>query len=71
MIKMPSESIKLVVGIILLFFIVVYYNNISITAASLTSDSSNGEDKFGIKEIYPTKPKGREWYLNLEDPRSI
>jgi hypothetical protein len=70
MIKMPSESIKLVVGIILLFFIVVYYNNISITAASLTSDSSNGEDIFGIKEIYPTKPKGREWYLNLEDPRS-
>lgn len=39
-------------------------------SANPSSDSSNGEDIFGIKEIYPTKPEGREWFLNSEDPRS-
>jgi hypothetical protein len=27
-----------------------------------------GLDKFGIKEIYPTKPYGREWYINMDNP---
>lgn len=27
-----------------------------------------GYDKFGIREIYPTKEKGSEWYVNMEDP---
>lgn len=68
---MPSRTIKLVVGIILIFFVLGYNSNIiSFTVASPTSDSSEGKDVFGIKEIYPTKPKGREWFLNLEDPRS-
>jgi len=26
-------------------------------------------DKFGIKEIYPTKSGGREWYLNIKIPK--
>jgi F5/8 type C domain-containing protein len=25
-------------------------------------------DKFGIKEIYPTKANGEEWFLNMADP---
>lgn len=25
-------------------------------------------DKFGIREIYPTKENGREWYVNMENP---
>jgi hypothetical protein len=67
MIMVPSKSIKLVVGIILIFFVLDYNSNIiSFTVASPTSDSSEGKDVFGIKEIYPTKPKGREWFLNLE-----
>ena len=28
------------------------------------------EDIFGTKEIYPTKPGGKEWFLNSDDPRS-
>lgn len=31
-----------------------------------------GTDKFGIREIYPTKPKGEEWFMNdhpEKDPR--
>jgi hypothetical protein len=27
-------------------------------------------DKFGIKEVYPTKPGGREWFINMENPLS-
>jgi hypothetical protein len=57
MITMPSRSIKLVVGIILIFFVLGYNSNISFTVASPTSDNSEGKDVFGIKEIYPTKPK--------------
>jgi hypothetical protein len=26
-------------------------------------------DRFGVKQIYPTKPGGREWFLNATDPR--
>jgi hypothetical protein len=28
-----------------------------------------GVDKFGIGEIYPTLPGGREWYINMSDPK--
>lgn len=27
-------------------------------------------DRFGIKEIYPTKQNGREWYVNMTNPKS-
>jgi hypothetical protein len=27
-------------------------------------------DKFHIKKIYPTKPEGREWFINMDDPAS-
>jgi hypothetical protein len=27
-------------------------------------------DKFGIREIYPTKENGREWYVNMENPKN-
>jgi hypothetical protein len=29
-----------------------------------------GYDKFGIKEIYTTKPGGEEWYMNMLDPNN-
>jgi len=48
-------------------------NNYTVTAAAdIQSNNSFSErvDKFGIKEIYPTKLGGREWFLNMDDPRS-
>lgn len=27
-------------------------------------------DKFGTREIYPTKESGREWYVNMDDPKN-
>ena len=41
---------------------------ISSAAAIPSNNSSKGGDIFGIKEIYPTRPEGREWFLNSEDP---
>jgi hypothetical protein len=35
-----------------------------------TASSSARLDKFGIKEIYPTMQGGREWYINMNNPRS-
>ncbi len=26
--------------------------------------------KFKVREIYPTKPGGREWFINMNDPTS-
>lgn len=30
----------------------------------------NGYDKFGLNKMYPTKDGGREWYLDMGDPKS-
>ena len=27
-------------------------------------------DKFGIEKIYPTKRGGREWYVNMDNPKN-
>jgi hypothetical protein len=32
--------------------------------------SYKGADKFRINEIYPTKKSGREWYINMANPRT-
>jgi hypothetical protein len=34
----------------------------------LISPRYAGVDKFGIKEIYPTKTGAGEWYMNMDDP---
>ncbi|MGA9151884.1 MAG: hypothetical protein WBZ36_15000 [Candidatus Nitrosopolaris sp.] len=39
----------------------------SITVASKINDKV-GVDKFGVTEIYPTKPNGREWHVNMNSP---
>ena len=47
-------------------FIILYYivNNI------LIHRPVAGFDKFGIKEIYPTKNGGEEWFMNMLDPNN-
>src|SRR6476660_8975561 len=35
-----------------------------------TASSPDRLDKFGIKEIYPTMQGGREWYINMSNPRN-
>jgi len=31
--------------------------------------TASSVDRLGVKQIYPTKPGGREWFLNATDPR--
>jgi hypothetical protein len=48
---------------ILIFFVLDAVILLSATT-SLSENSEKALDKFGIKEIYPTKLGGREWFLN-------
>jgi hypothetical protein len=42
----------------------------SSTSASTSSQGSAANDIFGTKKIFPTREGGREWYINMDDPRS-
>ena len=33
-------------------------------------DDNNTTDKFGIKEMYPTTQDGREWFIDMSNPKS-
>src|SRR5438093_13646105 len=37
--------------------------------ALVSNENHERYDKFGIREIYPTKENGREWYVNMENPK--
>jgi|SRR5215212_593411 len=45
---------------IIIFF---YYNN-----NQNLHQPVSGLDRFGIREIYPTKSSGEEWFMNMQDP---
>jgi hypothetical protein len=45
----------------------IFYSKTSHALAFHPNDI--GYDKFGIREIYPTKENGREWYMNMENPK--
>jgi hypothetical protein len=38
--------------------------------AKQSAINSTVNDPFGIKKIYPTKPGGREWFMNMSDPQN-
>ncbi len=57
----------LLLGIILIFaFIIIYY----LVSVFLIPKSVVfiGYDKFGIREIYPSKHGGEEWFMNMDNP---
>ncbi|HXT83134.1 MAG TPA: carbohydrate-binding protein [Verrucomicrobiae bacterium] len=59
----------LLLGIILIFaFIIIYY----LVSMFLIPKPAVfiGYDKFGIREIYPTKHGGEEWFMNMENPNN-
>jgi F5/8 type C domain/Bacterial Ig domain len=45
-------------------------SNIATVAITVSSASSGTLDKFGIKELYPTKANGEQWYFNMQNPTS-
>src|SRR6185436_13020351 len=48
-------------------FAITYYVPFSKTSLSDIMTMTNF-DKFGILEIYPTKPDGREWFIDMNNP---
>jgi hypothetical protein len=65
-IMVSKKNLNAVICTVLLFFALTY-NNVAVLSMSLPE---NPADKFGIKEIYPTKVGGREWFLDSDDPRA-
>jgi hypothetical protein len=54
--------------VIIIASVILYYtvNNILIRRPVVVA----GFDKFGIREIYPSKPGGEEWFMNMQDPNN-
>ncbi len=44
--------------------------NKATVSITVSNTDSGTNDKFGIKKIYPTKPGGEEWYINMQDPNN-
>ncbi|HZA69847.1 MAG TPA: hypothetical protein VE548_09105, partial [Nitrososphaeraceae archaeon] len=66
--KIIVFSASLFVGIaVCLLQLQIFY---PITASVFSSTQIPLEsDNFGIREIYPTKENGREWHMNMENPK--
>ena len=61
----------------LIFTNIVVYLLLPLLSASLSHSSidsrntnATSDDRFQIRQIYPTKSDGREWYIDMNDPRS-
>lgn len=59
--------ITIVVVVIVVLSVLISSPNLK---PPLSFTSSKKVDKFEIIEIYPTKPGGREWFINIENPLS-
>ena len=46
----------------------IYLPSISLNVPTTNFKSTGKLDKFGILEIYPTKPEGREWFIDMNNP---
>ena len=62
---MLATIVAIIVSLTLIIIILYYYNN-QILHQPVTAIAS-GVDKFGIREIYPTKSGGEEWFMNMQD----
>src|SRR6476659_3886588 len=64
----------IVVAAILTMSSYYYYNNylpsIHPNIPTLIFNSTRKVDKFGILEVYRTKPGGREWFIDMNNPTS-
>ncbi len=52
--------------LVTLIIAILYYNSILVPKPQVIS---TGMDKFGVDEIYPTKDGGREWFLDMGNPK--
>jgi hypothetical protein len=57
---------------LLFFTCLLIFDNITVSAQqeNNTTTTINADDQFGIEKIYPTKSDGREWYVNMSNPKN-
>jgi hypothetical protein len=65
--KRRNLLLSLIITLVITTIIIAYYYTISniITPKHV----ADGVNKFAIKEIYATKKGGREWYINMDNPK--
>jgi hypothetical protein len=62
--------VALVISLTLI--IVAFYDyNIQIFHQPASAATTSTLDKFGIREIYPTRSGGEEWFMNMQGPTRI
>jgi hypothetical protein len=62
----PTESITMSPPLPPINTVTLAHTNTSLTK----NNKHDGVDKFGTKEIHPTKKGGREWYINMNNPEN-
>ena len=70
-----SKNVKFIYLSIFYFIsisLLLFLSNLNLHTFALqnVSNSTNQNDIFGIKKIYPTKQGGREWFMNMTDPKN-
>jgi hypothetical protein len=60
-------SVAIFATVALSYYFIALSNN---PPTSIISSHNRELDKFGIKEIYPTKAGGREWFINMDNPKN-
>ena len=66
--KVTKLRLLAVVTGIFAITILIYYYYVVTTPQQNQYLNNAGIDKFEIKDIYPTKNGGREWFMNMDDP---
>src|SRR5919112_898809 len=60
-------SVAIIATIVLSYYFIDLLNN---PPSTIISSNNRGLDKFGINEIYPTMVGGREWFINMHNPKN-
>jgi hypothetical protein len=60
-------AVSIIVTIVLSYYFIALLNN---PPSTIISSHNKALDKFGIKEIYPTTIGGREWFINMDNPKN-
>src|SRR5919112_2773153 len=55
---------------LIILFLLIFNLNLHSFALQNVSNPTNQNDIFGIKKIYPTKQGGREWFMNMTNPKN-
>src|SRR3954447_17468538 len=68
--RIATTIVVIAVGIIVTIVIFYYFIDLLNKPQPTNVSHNKALDKFGIKEIYPTTIGGREWFINMDNPKN-